>query len=73
MSGGEVEKWLNVELPKVKNPDADLVGETADGSLIHVELPSGNDAAMPLRMTEYCLGVLRLFGKISPPDRALFG
>jgi hypothetical protein len=28
-----------------------------------VELQSGNDAAMPLRMAEYCLGVLRLFGK----------
>jgi hypothetical protein len=28
-----------------------------------VELQSGNDAAMPLRMAEYCLGVFRLFGR----------
>jgi hypothetical protein len=63
LTGGAVEKWLNVELPKVQNPRADLLGETADGSLVHVELQSGNDAAMPLRMAEYCLGVLRLFGK----------
>jgi predicted transposase YdaD len=61
--GAAVEKWLNVELPKVQNPRADLLGETADGSLVHVELQSGNDATMPLRMAEYCLGILRLFGK----------
>jgi len=63
LAGGVVEKWLNVELPKVQNPRADLLGETADGSLIHVELQSGNVPTMPLRMAEYCLGVLRLFGK----------
>ena len=63
LTGGAVEKWLNVELPKVQNPRADLLGETADGSLVHVELQSGNETTMPLRMAEYCLGVLRLFGK----------
>src|ERR1700678_2224196 len=63
LTGGTVEKWLNVELPKVQNPRADLLGETADGSLVHVELQSGNETTMPLRMAEYCLGVLRLFGK----------
>jgi hypothetical protein len=63
LAGGTVEKWLNVELPKVQNPRADLLGETADGSLVHVELQSGNEPAMPLRMAEYCLGVFRLFGK----------
>jgi predicted transposase YdaD len=63
LTGGAVEKWLNVELPKVQNPRADLLGETADGSLFHVELQSGNEAAMALRMAEYCLGVLRLYGK----------
>jgi hypothetical protein len=63
LTGGAVEKWLNVELPKVQNQRADLLGETADGSLIHFELQSGNDATMPLRMAEYCLGVFRLFGK----------
>src|ERR1022692_2000102 len=28
-----------------------------------LELQSGNDAAMPLRMAEYCLGIFRLFGR----------
>lgn len=63
LAGAPVEKWLNVELPKVQNPRADLLGETADGKLIHVELQSVNETTMPLRMAEYCLGVLRLFGK----------
>jgi hypothetical protein len=63
LTGGAVERWLNVELPKVQNPRADLLGETADGGLIHVELQSANEATIPLRMAEYSLGVLRLFGK----------
>ena len=63
LAGCSVKKWLNVELPKVQNPRADLLGETVDGNLIHVELQSANDGTMPLRMAEYCLGVFRLFGK----------
>ena len=58
-----VAKWLDVELPKVQNLRLDLLGETVDGGLVHVELQSGNDAAMPLRMAEYCLGIFRLFGR----------
>jgi hypothetical protein len=41
----------------------DLLGETVDGGLVHVELQSGNDATMPLRMAEYSLGIFRLFGR----------
>jgi hypothetical protein len=52
-----------VELPKVQNLRLDLLGETVDGGLIHLELQSSNDAAMPFRMVEYCLGVHRLFGQ----------
>src|SRR5580700_9003095 len=63
LAGGPVEKWLDMELPKVQNLRMDLLGETAGGGLVHVELQSGNDAAMPLRMAEYCLSVFRLFGK----------
>ena len=31
--------------------------------LCHMELQSGNDAEMPLRMAEYALGVYRRFGQ----------
>src|SRR5207245_11547642 len=41
----------------------DLLDEAIDGSLVHLELQSGNDPSMPLRMAEYCLAVYRLYGK----------
>ena len=63
LTGTAVAKWLDVELPKVQNLRLDLLGETVDGGLVHVELQSGNDAAMPLRMAEYCLGIFRLLGR----------
>jgi predicted transposase YdaD len=63
LAGAPVTKWLDVELPKTQNPRADLLGEMVDGGLIHIELQTGNDAAMPLRMAEYCLGIYRLFGR----------
>ncbi|MFN7998408.1 MAG: DUF4351 domain-containing protein [Bryobacteraceae bacterium] len=65
LTGTAVETWLDVELSKVvQNTRVDLLGETAeDKGLVHLELQSGNDATMPLRMAEYCLGVFRLFGR----------
>ncbi|MGA2739433.1 MAG: hypothetical protein ABSG65_18580 [Bryobacteraceae bacterium] len=39
------------------------LGQTVDGGLIHLELQSSNDAEMPFRMLEYCMGVQRLFGQ----------
>jgi hypothetical protein len=63
LTGTAIAKWLDVELPKVQNLRLDLLGETVDGDLIHLELQSSNDATMPLRMAEYCLGVFRLFGR----------
>jgi hypothetical protein len=61
LSGGAVTKWLGVEVPKVRNPRMDLLGEMADGGLLHLELQSRNDAEMPERMAEYALGAYRLF------------
>jgi predicted transposase YdaD len=66
LTGTTVVKWLDGELPKVRNVQnlrLDLLGRTAGGELIHIELQSGNDTAMPFRMIEYCLGVQRLFGR----------
>ena len=63
LTGTVIAKWLDVELPKVQNLRLDLLGETAGGELIQLELQSRHDAGMPLRMAEYCLGVYRLFGR----------
>ena len=60
--GVPIAKWLDVELPKVENPRVDLLGETAEGDLIHLELQSANEP-MELRMAEYSLSVFRLFGR----------
>ena len=49
---GPVTEWLNVELPRVQNRRADLVGRTASGLMIHIELQSENDPEMPLRMAD---------------------
>ena len=63
IAGTPIARWLNVELPEVRNTRVDLLGETATGDLIHIELQSTNDPAMPLRMAEYYLRVFRLFSR----------
>jgi hypothetical protein len=66
LTGTAVVEWLDVELPKVQrvqNLRLDLLGRTVDDQLIHMELQSGNDPAMPFRMMEYCFGVQRLCGQ----------
>jgi predicted transposase YdaD len=50
-----IKVWLNVELPEVRNLRVDLLGRTEDGGLVHIEIQSGNDARMALRMAEYGL------------------
>jgi hypothetical protein len=64
LTGGvAVGKWLDVEMPEVRNTRVDLLGEMADGNLLHIELQSTHDTGMALRMAEYCLRVYRLFGR----------
>ena len=63
LPGQTVEQWLDVELPRVQNPRVDLLGETADRELLHIELQSANDIEMPLRMSEYCLAIRRKLGR----------
>ena len=63
LTGTVIEKWLDVELPKVQNPRVDLLGEGVGGDLVHLELQSTNDQSMALRMAEYWLAVYRLLGR----------
>ena len=60
LTGTAIESWLDVELKIGQSRRADLLGETAGGELIHMELQRDNDKHMPLRMAEYCLGIYRL-------------
>ena len=63
LTGSAIVRWLDVELPRVQNPRIDLLGETSDGRLVHIELQSYNDAEMPLRMCEYCFAIYRVFDR----------
>jgi hypothetical protein len=63
LTGVSVERWLNVELPEVRNRRVDLLGETANGRLVHIELQSTNDPAMALRMLEYCVAIYRRYSR----------
>jgi hypothetical protein len=56
-----VRQWLNVDLPRVQNRRADLVGRTSDGRLLHIEFQSSNDPLMALRMVEYSLAIRRKY------------
>jgi predicted transposase YdaD len=64
-TGLSIETWLDTELPKVANPRLDLLGETHDGSLLHLELQIRNDANMAKRMAEYALAIYRIYDKFA--------
>ena len=36
LTGVKIERWLNVELPEVQQTRVDLLGETAEGGLVHI-------------------------------------
>src|SRR5258708_2435951 len=59
--GHAIVRWHNVEFSRARGLRVDLLGETADGRLIHIELQSTNDPDMALRMAEYALAIFRQF------------
>lgn len=63
LTGFAIERWHNVELPEVRSLRADMIGESAAGGIVHVELQSTNDPDMALRMAEYALAMYRRFGQ----------
>ena len=68
--GADITGWLTSELPQVYTRQADLLGLTTDGRLMHIELQSTNDSNMPLRMAEYALGMYRVSGRF--PHQVVF-
>jgi hypothetical protein len=63
LTGFEVKLWHNVELPEVRSLRVDMLGETADGRLAHIELQSTNDPDIIWRMAEYAFAIRRRFGR----------
>jgi hypothetical protein len=62
--GTRVRRWLDPHLPQAVSPEADLVGETVAGGLIHLEIQSSNDRRMPERMLRYCSGLYWRTGRL---------
>jgi len=52
IAGGAVKRWLDKELPAIRNTRADLVGETAGGEIVHLEFMSENQKFFELRMAD---------------------
>lgn len=60
-----------MEVPKVNNLRVDLLGESPDGQLIHIELQSRNEKDFGMRMGEYSFGVGLRYGRL-PRQVALY-
>jgi hypothetical protein len=59
LTGAPIARLVQPRSARTDNRRADLLGETPDGTLIHIELQGNNDGAMALRMAEYCLRIYR--------------
>ncbi len=57
-----MEKWLNVDLPRIQARRVDLLGKTLAGRLVHIELQGENDPSIPFRMAEYAVVITRACG-----------
>jgi len=72
LTGFTVRRWHNAELPEVHSRRADMLGETAGGDLVHIELQSTNQSGMALRMLEYTTAIYGQFDwQISPSGCSL--
>lgn len=69
--GERVIEWLNVELPRVRNPRVDMLARMESGVLTHLDLQSGNDPEMGRREAEYYLDLHRLDGRACAAGGAL--
>lgn len=63
LTGSAVTTWLDKELPEIRNTRADMLGETANGDLMHLEFHSDNARFTEPRMAGYYVEIYRLFGR----------
>jgi hypothetical protein len=63
IAGGPVKRWLDKELPAIRNTRADLIGETFGGDIVHLEFMSENQKFFELRMAGYYVEIYRACGR----------
>ena len=61
--GDAVVRWVNQEVPEPRRLRADLVGETADGGIVHLEIQSTNSPQMGIRMLSYYGTISQKYGR----------
>jgi hypothetical protein len=59
IAGGPVKRWLDKELPVIRNTRADLVGETIGGEIVHLEFMSVTGS----RMAGYDVEIYQAWGR----------
>ncbi|MBV6342737.1 hypothetical protein HWQ67_14215, partial [Candidatus Magnetobacterium casensis] len=64
LTGFEVVKFLDVQLPSVEYRQPDLLVELPDDSLLHIELQSSNDSDMEWRMHYYFCMIYHTYKKV---------
>jgi predicted transposase YdaD len=64
ITGKRVLRWLATELPKIQDLSVDLLGETADGELMQIEVQSFNQKNMPFRMLRYLSLIIAIHHRI---------
>jgi hypothetical protein len=63
IAGGPVKRWLDKELPAIRNTRADLIGETIGGDIVHLEFMSENRKFFELRMAGYYVEIYQACGR----------
>src|SRR6266704_5492222 len=63
IAGGPVKRWLDKELPAIRNTRADLIGETTSGEIVHLEFMSENQKLFELRMVGYYAEIYQAWGR----------
>ena len=63
LTGSAVARWLDKELPDVRNTRADMLGETKEGQIVHLEFQSDIPKVLGLRMAGYYVEIYRLFDR----------
>ncbi len=63
IAGGAVKRWLDKELPTIRNTRVDLLGETIGGEFVHLEFMSENQKLFELRMAGYYAEIYQALGR----------
>src|SRR6266851_3250673 len=63
IAGAPMKRWLDKELPAIRNTRADLVGETIAGDIVHLEFMSENQPLFGLRMAGYYVEIYQAWAR----------